>query len=99
MATRTMNMCSVETHIDLLEKVGKIFKRLNQSIEIGYEALWSAKIAGKKCVAYISNDDDLEELWEEYGGHHEGAGEEEEEREGNTSGNSPFGKRSIAPID
>ncbi len=64
-----MNISSLESYIDLLEKTAKIFKQPNLCVKLGYEAPWSAKIGNKKSVAYISNDEDLEELWTEYNGY------------------------------
>ncbi len=41
-------------------------KRPNHKVEMGYEAPWSSKVANKKCVAYISNDDELDDFWLAY---------------------------------
>ena len=70
----TVPISSEESHLDLLEKIATSMKRPNAMVEIGYEAPWSAKIGTKKCVAYLSNEDDLTEFWSSFASYVRGQG-------------------------
>ncbi len=41
-------------------------KRPNNLVEMGYEAPWSAKIGTKKSLAYVSNEEELDDFWLSY---------------------------------
>ncbi len=65
---RTVSLSSAESFFDVLEKICKTMGRANNQVIMGYEAPWSAKINSKKCVAYISNEEELREFWSSYAG-------------------------------
>lgn len=62
-AMRKVPVSTSDSRLDLLEKVSTAMKRPNSMVELGYEAPWSAKINNKKCVAYISNEEELDDFW------------------------------------
>lgn len=70
--SRYVSISNSESFVDILERIAQLLKRPNQSVSLGYEAPWSAKIRTKKLVAYITNDKDLEEFWSEYFGYLDG---------------------------
>jgi hypothetical protein len=63
---RAMSISSSDQHLDILERTAQMMKRPNHAVEIGYEAPWSSKTGTKKNLAYISNDDELDEFWLAY---------------------------------
>ncbi len=62
-AMRKVAITTADSRLDLLEKICTAMKRPNSKVELGYEAPWSAKINNKKCVAYISNKEELDDFW------------------------------------
>lgn len=66
---RSVTICSLDTLLELLEKICSAMKRPNNKVEMGFEAPWSAKIGSKKCVAYISNVEELGDFWLAYSSH------------------------------
>ena len=63
---RPITISPVDTQLDVLEKTALAMKRPNHAIEIGYEAPWSSKIGTKKCLAYLSTQDELDDFWLAY---------------------------------
>ncbi len=69
LALRPVTITTEDTVFDLLEKVAIVLKRPTVAIEMGYEAPWSLKINSKKCLAYISNEEELDDFWLAYAGY------------------------------
>ena len=65
-AMRVTSISPSDTHLDVLEKAATLMKRPNHMVEIGYEAPWSSKIGTKKNIAYISNEEELDDFWLAY---------------------------------
>lgn len=61
--TRLVTITSRESFVEVLEKIANTMKRPNSTVELGYEAPWSSKNGSKKCISYISNQNDLNEFW------------------------------------
>ncbi len=68
-AMRTVTISTDNSLLDLLEKVCTIIKRPNTKVEMGYKAPWSSKIRTKKVMAYISNEEELDDFWLAYARH------------------------------
>lgn len=66
LGNRNTTLQNDEAFIDFLHKISKIIKRPTQHIEIVFEGPWSAKIGTKKCVSYITNDEELDEFRLQY---------------------------------
>lgn len=66
LAMRSVTICSLDTLHELLEKICAAMKRPNHKVEMGFDAPWSSKIGSKKCVAYISNAEELADFWNAY---------------------------------
>lgn len=66
LATRHVTITTLDALFDLLEKVSKTLKRPNTAVEMGYEAPWSSKVNSKKCLAYVTNEEELNEFWLSY---------------------------------
>lgn len=60
---RPVGISTEDDRLDLLEKVCTAMKRPHQKVEMGYEAPWSAKVGSKKCIAYLSNDEEYDDFW------------------------------------
>lgn len=66
-ALRSLTISTSEPYLEVLERVAMVMKRPNNRVEIVYEAPWSSKIGAKKALAYISNEDELDDFWLAYG--------------------------------
>ncbi|KLO05822.1 hypothetical protein SCHPADRAFT_946603 [Schizopora paradoxa] len=62
-ALRNVNISSKDGLYELLEKIANAMKRPSQSVEMGYEAPWSSKVGQKKNLAYVTNEDELDDFW------------------------------------
>ena len=62
----SIGISSSDSFLEVLEKVAMVMRRHNKSVEIGYEAPWSAKIGAKKVLSYITNESELKEFWLAY---------------------------------
>ncbi len=63
LAMRPVTISAKDALVDLLEKVSKTLKRPNNSVQMVYEAPWSSKLNSKKCLAYVSSEEELDEFW------------------------------------
>ncbi len=66
LAMRAVTISTLDGLFDLLEKIATAMKRPNNLVEMGYEAPWSAKIGTKKSLAYVSNEEELDDFWLSY---------------------------------
>lgn len=62
-ALRNVAISSKDGLYELLEKISKAMKRPAHSVEMGYEAPWSSKVGQKKNLAYVTNEDELDDFW------------------------------------
>ncbi|KLO19024.1 hypothetical protein SCHPADRAFT_885687 [Schizopora paradoxa] len=62
-ALRNVCISSKDGLYELLEKISNAMKRPSQLVEMGYEAPWSSKVGQKKNLAYVTNEDELDDFW------------------------------------
>lgn len=72
--TRSVTLSSSEGLLDVLNKIATVMQRLPRQVQMGYEAPWSSKSGSKKILAYITNEEELEDFWSAYNGYLEGLG-------------------------
>ena len=63
LALRSVTIRTADNLLETLEKIAGAMKRPNNQVEMGYEAPWSAKTGSKRTLAYISNDEELDDFW------------------------------------
>ncbi|KLO04689.1 hypothetical protein SCHPADRAFT_896835 [Schizopora paradoxa] len=63
LALRSVTIATADSLFDTLEKIAGAMKRPNNQVEMGYEAPWSAKTGTRRTLAYISNDEELDDFW------------------------------------
>lgn len=66
---RIIQLSKTMTFLETQELVAETMKRPSTSVEIGYEAPWSAKVGSKKTTAYITNEPELQDFWLAYKRH------------------------------
>ena len=69
LAMRSATIPSSANYVRMLDTIAKSMRRPNESVMLGYEAPWSPKLGTKKVVAYISNDMDVDQFFDEYFDH------------------------------
>ena len=66
LAMRILEVNSGMSFLDVQDLVAETMKRSSPSVEIGYEAPWSAKVGTKKTLAYITSEAELSDFWLAY---------------------------------
>ena len=78
-AMRNVNISSKDGLYELLEKIANAMKRPSNLVEMGYEAPWSSKVGQKRNLAYVSNEDELDDFWVAFSRYSKGKGAKDQD--------------------